>query len=51
MKNAITGILVTKAMESIGTAVKEIESVGKTARQILRILLMRHIVWASITLI
>ena len=29
MKNSIIGILVTKAMESIGTAVKEIESVGK----------------------
>lgn len=32
MKNAITGILVTKAMESIGTAVKEIESVGKNRK-------------------
>lgn len=29
MKNSIIGFLVTKAMESIGTAVKEIESVGK----------------------
>ena len=32
MKNALTGILVTKAMESIGTAVKEIEAVGENRK-------------------
>lgn len=32
MKNALTGILVMKAMESIGTAVKEIEAVGENRK-------------------
>lgn len=33
MKNALAGILVTKAMESIGTAVKEIKAVGENNRE------------------
>ena len=33
MKNALVGIVVTKAMESIGAAVKEIDSIGENNRK------------------